>query len=165
MTLWRVAMPSSTSRMKISALAWSGITLGARPPEMVPMFRVLAPEDGVLGELDLAQALQGIEKLLDGGLAQLRIGRVRHAAVGDDFVAQRAFRAERQLVLGGLAVDEEPRAARRFRGSVCAGAVALLADHEEQPEIADARGRAAPRAALIIAAMMPLVSQAPRPQM
>ena len=80
-------------------------------------------------------------------------------------VAQRALGAQRQLVLGGLAVDDVPRAARRLGGMVSARAVALLAHHEQQPEIALRRLPAAPPTALIMEAMMPLVSQAPRPQM
>ena len=56
-----------------------------------------------------------VEQFVDGGIAQLGIGGVRHLAGGADFVAQRALAAERELVLGGLAVDDVARAARRLR--------------------------------------------------
>ena len=56
----------------------------------------------------------------------------------------------------------EPRGL--LRRVICAGAVALLADHEQQAEIAHALFEQA-LGGVIMEAMMPLVSQAPRPQM
>ena len=74
------------------------------------------------------------------------------------------FRSERELVFRGLAVDQEFRSARLLRGRQRAGAVALLAHHEQQREIAHAFGQQF-STAKIMDAMMPLVSHAPRPQM
>ncbi len=48
---------------------------------------------------------------------------------------------------------------------VGARAIALFADDEQQAEIANAAGPARPPTAKIMEAMMPLVSQAARPQM
>jgi len=45
----RMGPASPTRRMRISARALSEITLGARPPEMVPMFRLPAPSTGSWG--------------------------------------------------------------------------------------------------------------------
>ena len=84
---------------------------------------------------------------------------------GRDFVAQRALGAERQLVPGGLAVDEIARAARaappRDRRPRCC---ALRRPRTAAPKLRTPPSSSA-SAALIMAAMMPLVSQAPRPQM
>ena len=114
------------------------------------MFSVLGAEDRVVrAARSCAGSASASSKFVDGGFAQLGIGRVRHAAGGDDLVAQRALGAERELVLGGLAVDEEVRAARRLGGGVGAGAVALLADDEQQAEVAHARASSA-SAALIM---------------
>ena len=66
---------------------------------------------------------------------------------GHDLVAQRALGAERQLVLGRLAVDRGSASRADAGGVVGAGAVALLADHEQQAEIARGPARAAPSAA------------------
>ena len=109
-----VAVESPTRRIKISARASSAITLGARPPEMVPMFRVLGPSSASTGSGMRADRGQRVDQLVDGRIAQLGIGGVRHLAGGDHFVAQRALGAERQPVLGGLAVDDVARAARRL---------------------------------------------------
>ena len=108
-----VSAESPTRRIMISARASSAITLGARPPEMVPMFSVLGPSSGSTGSGMRAHIGQRVEQLVDGRIAQLGISRVRHLAGGDDFIAQRALGAERQLVFGGLAVDDVARAARR----------------------------------------------------
>ncbi len=80
-----------------------------------------------------------VEQFVDGRFAQFGISGVRHLACGCDLVAQRALGAERQLVFGGLAVDEESRSARLLRRAIGAGAVALLADDEQQPKSAAAR--------------------------
>src|SRR5258708_2052830 len=61
-----------------------------------------------------------------------------HLSMRDELVSQGAFRAESELVFGGLAVNEESRAARLFGGSKGASAVALFADNEKQSEIAAA---------------------------
>ena len=103
------------------------------------MFSVLRPERGSTGSGMRRRLLERVQQLVDGRLAQLRIGRVGHLAGRGNFVAQRAFGAERQPVLGGLAVDQVARAARVAGGGHSAGAVALLADHEQQAEVAHAR--------------------------
>ena len=94
------------------------------------------PEQVVDGQRDAADVGERVEQFVDGGIAQFGIGGVGHLAGGADLVAQRALAAERELVFGGLAVDDVARAARRLGGFVGAGAVALLADHEEQAEAA-----------------------------
>ena len=123
------------------------------------------PEQGVDRQRDAADIGERVDQFVDGGIAQFRIGGVGHLAGGADFVAQRALAAERELVLGGLAVDDVARAARVSgrpgrRRRCCA----------PRPPRRAVRSCAAPAAssastALIMLAMMPLVSQAPRPQM
>ena len=86
----RSSVTSPTTRMKISARASSGMTLGARPPLIVPIFRVLRradrpPANGCCG------CARGVQKLLDGRIAEFRIGGMRHAAARDNFVSERAF--------------------------------------------------------------------------
>src|SRR5205807_1774093 len=44
----RTGAASPTKRMASSAIAASGTTLGARPPEMTPMFKVLRPSTGAV---------------------------------------------------------------------------------------------------------------------
>ena len=105
---------------------------------MVPIFSVLGPSTSIHRQLDLANGVERVEQLVDGRFAQLGISRVRHLAARDQLVAQRAFRPKRELVFSGLAVDDVFRSARMLRGMMRAGAVALLADHEQQPEIAHA---------------------------
>ena len=100
------------------------------------MLSVLGPSRASFGQRDAADIGEGVEQFVDGGIAQFGIGGVGHLAGGADFVAERALAAERELVFGGLAVDDVARAARRCGGFVGAGAVALLADHEEQAEAA-----------------------------
>ena len=82
--------------------------------------------------------LKRIQQFLDGRLAQMRIGGVRHAALRDDLVTQRALRSERELVFRGLAVDQIAAAARVAGGGIGAGAIALLAHDEKQRDAADA---------------------------
>ena len=131
---------------------------------MVPIFRVLGPRTGSTGSGMLANALQRVKKFLDGGFAQFRIGGMRHAAVRDDFIAQRAFGAEGQLVFRRLAVDDEVAAARVFAAAT--SAPALLRSSPTTNSRPKLRLPSASRAsaAMIMEAMMPLVSQAPRPQ-
>ena len=47
---------------------------------------------------------------------------MRHSALRNDFVTQRAFGAKRELVLGGLAIDQNLDSARMF-GRICAPAL------------------------------------------
>ncbi len=93
------------------------------------------------------------------------IGGVRHLAGGGHFVAQRALGAERQLVLGGLAVDDVARAARRLRRHGKRRRCCALRPPRTAGRNCARRASSSASAALIMAAMMPLVSQAPRPQM
>ena len=86
-----------------------------------------------------------------------------HPAVGDDFVTERAFGAEGQLVFGRLAVDEESRAARVLRHVYAPTLLRSSPTTNSSPKLRSPLEQ--PSAAWIIAAMMPLVSQAPRPQM
>jgi hypothetical protein len=84
---------------------------------MVPIFRVLCPSTGsrVARQRGSPNCLERVEQFLGGRFASFGIGGVRHFPVRDEFVAQRALRAERQLVAGGFAVDREFRAARILR--------------------------------------------------
>ena len=104
------------------------------------MLSVLGPSSGSVGQRDAPDVGERVEQFVHGGLAEFRIGGVGHLAAGADLVAERALAAERELVLGGLAVDDVARAAGRLGGFVSARAVALLAHHEEQPEAAVSRG-------------------------
>ncbi len=97
-------------------------------------------EQGVGGQWDTPDIGEGVEKFVHGGFAQFRIRGVGHLAGGADLVAKRAFAAQRQLVLGGLAVDDVARAAGCLGSLVSARAVALLADHEQQPKAAASLG-------------------------
>ena len=84
-TCWRVESP--TSRMKISARALSGITFGRRPlAPMTPMFSVLLPSTSSTGYSIVTDAVQSVQKFFNCRFAQLGIGGMRHAAVGDNFV-------------------------------------------------------------------------------
>src|SRR5579883_1547424 len=63
---------------------------------------------------------------------------MRHLAAGEHLVPERALGAEREAVFRWFAVDQILRTARRFRGEVSPRRVALLADYEQQSEIANA---------------------------
>ena len=80
-----------------------------------------AAEQRIFGQGNLPEVVQEIEKRVDGGMAELGIGGVRELSLRGDFVAQRALGAERQTVFGGLAVDEEARAAGMRGGGLGAG--------------------------------------------
>src|SRR5271165_6296423 len=60
---------------------------------------------------------------------------MRHLAACDKFDAQRALGREHKLVFRGLAIDEEFCSARLLVGDLCALAVALFADEEEQADV------------------------------
>ena len=75
----------------MSARASSAITLGARPPESVPMFSVLGPEQSSTGSGMRADLGERVDQFVDRRIAEFGIGRVRHLAGGADFVAQRAL--------------------------------------------------------------------------
>src|SRR5256714_9874257 len=82
-------------------------------------------EQGVLRQRNLANVVENIEQGVDSGMTEFGIGRVREFSVSRDFVAQRAFRTEGETVLGGLAIDEESRAAGSCGGRSWSGAVAV----------------------------------------
>src|SRR5580700_11830629 len=72
---------------------------------------------------------------------------MRHAPVGNHFIAQRTLRPKRQFVFGGLAVDQVAATARMPGGVVSPSAVSLLAHHKQQAEVPmpllqEPRGRA-----------------------
>ena len=96
------------------------------------------PEQRVLRQRNAANRFERVEQRVDCRFAQLGIGRMRHFAARDNLKAQSALRRKRQFILGGLAVHEISRAAGRTRGDGRSGAVALLADDEQQAEIPDA---------------------------
>src|SRR6266481_6902481 len=97
-----------------------------------------AAEQSVLRQRNLANVVENIEQRVDGGMTEFGIGGVREFSVSRDFVAQRAFRTEGETVLGGLAIDEESRAAGSCGGGYCTGAVAFFAYDEEEADIARA---------------------------
>ena len=51
--------------------------------------------------------VERLDELVDGGVAELGIGGVGHAAFGAEFDAEGALGGEGEAVVGGLAVDEE----------------------------------------------------------
>ncbi len=66
-----------------------------------------AAEQRVFRQWNLANIVENIEQSVDGGIAELGIGRVREFSVRGDFVAQRAFRTDSEVIFSGLAIDEE----------------------------------------------------------
>src|SRR5260370_34477062 len=63
---------------------------------------------------------------------------MRQLAPRFDFKTNDAFGRQSEFVLRRLTVNQEARAARIFSSGVSSGAIAFLANHEEQPEIARA---------------------------
>ena len=108
--------------------------------------------------------LDGIEQGGDGALSFLGIGRVGGAAGGVQVHPERALLADREPVLRGLAVDQEPAARLEVGGR--AGAVrAILLAYQEQQADAPLAAAASRSAAATMAAARPLASQLPRPRM
>ena len=159
-----VSLESPTSRIMMSARASSAITLGARPPESVPMFSVLGPSSGSTGSGMRRIAASASISLWMAESPSSGIRRMRHLPGRHHLVPQRAFGAERQLVLGRLAVDDVARSARLLRRVVRSRAVALFA--RPRRALRDSRSPASSSASTAVSmeAMMPLVSHAPRPQ-
>ncbi len=93
---------------------------------------VQSTQHRIVRQCDLAHALQCIQQFLDCRFAQVRIRRMRHAPLRHDLKPKRAFRSEHQFALGRLTVDQVLAAARIFRRELSAGAIALLADNEQQ---------------------------------
>src|SRR5260370_42543569 len=63
---------------------------------------------------------------------------MRQLAPRFDFKTNDAFGRQSEFVLRRLTVNQEARAARIFSSGVSSGAIAFLANHEQQPEIARA---------------------------
>src|SRR5258708_35677333 len=74
-------------------------------------------------------------------MTKFGISGVREFSMRDDFIAQRSFRSEGEMILCRLAVDEESRAARSCRGCSRPRAVAFFADNKERSKIARTRGQ------------------------
>ena len=90
---------------------------GARPPFMEPIFRRCWTQHFVHWKRNCSQAGQAIEQFQNRRVTQLRIGGVSHLSVGKNVEPESAFRSERQLVFGRLAVDQKPAATRLPRAS------------------------------------------------
>ncbi len=104
-TCWRSSDTSPTTRIKISAWASSGMMFGARPPLIKPIFNVCWTQHFVHWKRNCSQAGQAIQQFQNRRVTQLRIGGVSHSSVGKNVEPESAFRSERQLVLGRLAVN------------------------------------------------------------
>ena len=87
------------------------------------------------GKRQRTHTIESIKQLFDGRFAQLGIRRVRHLSFGFELDPQRAFGRQRQLVFGGLAVDQELRASWLLVGYLCSLAVALFAHQEQQADM------------------------------
>ena len=160
----RVDAPSSTRRKKISALRVIGNHVRrAAALNGADVDRARA-EQRIARQRHAPHAFERVQQFFDRRFAQVRIRGMRHAPMRDDLITQRAFRSQRELVLGRLAIDQDigcravawrQRAHRRCcvprRPRTAARCCAR-------------RRRAIARTAKIMDAMMPLVSHAPRPQ-
>ncbi len=85
-----------------------------------------------------------------------------HATGGGNFVTQSSFGSYGNFIFGGLATNNESRAAPIFRGGSSAGAVFFFADNERSPIFRTPLARSCD-AASIIATIIPFASQEPRP--
>ncbi len=79
------------------------------------------------GERQRLDVVERGEELVDGGVAQLGVGRVGHLAVRAELDAQTTFRGEGEAVVRGLSVDDEARAFGGGVGEQGASGVALFA--------------------------------------
>jgi hypothetical protein len=70
---------------------------------------------------------QRLQQLVDGRFSKLRIGGMRHAALGDDFHPQSSFRSNRKAILRRLAIDEKLASASMLIGNLRALAVSFFA--------------------------------------
>lgn len=101
------------------------------------------PQFRVAGQTERTKAGQGVQKLVDGRIAQLGVGRMRGPTLSLQVHAEHALAGSDDFALRGLAVDQEARR-RLGRGEVGGertGAVALFAADEQQAEIGIARGQ------------------------
>ena len=83
------------------------------------------------------QALQRDDELINGGIAEVGIGRVRQASTRDYFHAQRAFGSRGDAIFRRLSVDQEAarlraKFARLPVGDMRALAIALFAHQKKQ---------------------------------
>jgi hypothetical protein len=78
------------------------------------------------------QPVQRLDQLVNRGLAQFRIRRVRHLSPRNYFDVQRTLAGQRQLVFGGLAIDHKARADRMLVRRLRANRVALFAHQKQQ---------------------------------
>ena len=99
------------------------------------MFRVDGADLGLEWQRHGKDVVEGLDELVDGGVAKFGIGGVGHAAFGAEFDAEGALGGEGEAVVGGFAVDEKLRAFGRFVGDDGSGGVALFADEEEQADL------------------------------
>ena len=81
-------------------------------------------------QLELADVRQRPNQLVDRGLAQLRIRRVRHLAIRKNLDAQTALGSQRQPIVGGLPIDQELRSPRIFVRNLRARRVSLFAHYK-----------------------------------
>ena len=96
-------------------------------------------------------------------LALVGVRRMGGAARRVEVDPERALLADRELVLGRLAVDQEAAPGLEARGGPGAVRAVLLPDQEQQPDPPLAGLRAAAPPAATMAAAMPFASQLPRP--
>src|SRR5260370_747829 len=79
--------------------------------------------------------VQGGDEFVDGGLTQLGVGRVSHAALCSKFDAECTLGGERETVVRWLAVDEELRSFGKLIRNLGSGGVAFFAYDEEQSDL------------------------------
>src|SRR5256885_4089914 len=116
-------------------MSFVGNDVGSTPTRNRADVEGRGAENGVVGKRDSTNAFQHIQERVNGRMAQLGIRGVRELAVGNDFVAKSAFRTNSDMVLRGLAIDEETRPTRACGGGLRTGAIALLVCEEEASEI------------------------------
>ncbi len=73
------------------------------------------------GQVELEQAAEDFDELVDGRFAELGVGGVGHGAGGTEDGTQGAFRGNGEAVFRGLAVDEEAAAPGALVGDLGAG--------------------------------------------
>ena len=75
---------------------------------------------------------------MNGRVTEFGISGVGEFAAGDQFVTERAFGTEGELIFGGFSVDEEAGAAGRCSHSFGADAVSFFANDKKKCQIAGA---------------------------
>lgn len=79
--------------------------------------------------------MEGLDELVNGGVAELGVGGMSHAAIGVKFNAKSAFGGKGEAVIGGFAVDEKAGAFGVEVGYGGTGRVALFADDEKEADL------------------------------